>query len=536
MVPSMINRNPLQTSHKKHALAYIRISSQRQINGESPETQQQAISNFAANNDIDIIKTFYDEAKSGKNTDRPALKELIRYADKHKDDIDHVIVYKMNRASRDMTSYITGFLLPLKRLGISIRSATEPTDDSVYGQFMEMFNVLVGQMDNETKRAFTVDNMTNLSLQGWWQGPAMVGYDIHKIPNDVGKLRPTLKPNRMAPLVKQVLERFSEGDITKAELTRYAASTGLRSRYGKKLSEDRIHAMIKHAIYAGYVANKQTGWELVDGKHEAIISPDTYEINQRLLYGKRKRAGEVRQKFNPDYPLKGLVLCPNCMKPLYASAPTTGAGGKSPRYHCSRKQCKGKCKSIGASIMHEDFEKMLQRIKPDDRLVALYKEVLVTEAANQLGNLNGKISKARSQLDTIAENRLNAIKKFNADQLTVDEKTELVNAYDDDKAIITDELRQLERQQTIRETDIDIALDIMRDADKQWLLASPSARVRFQSILFPKGLVYDYENHRFGTSEISSLYRVVATKKDLPEAEKSFLVAGAGFEPATFWL
>ena len=115
----MINRNPLQTSHKKHALAYIRISSQRQINGESPETQQQAISNFAANNDIDIIKTFYDEAKSGKNTDRPALKELIRYADKHKDDIDHVIVYKMNRASRDMTSYITGFLLPLKRLGIS---------------------------------------------------------------------------------------------------------------------------------------------------------------------------------------------------------------------------------------------------------------------------------------------------------------------------------------------------------------------------------------------------------------------------------
>ena len=47
------------------------------------------------------------------------------------------------------------------------------------------------------------------------------------------------------------------------------------------------------------------------------------------------------------------------------------------------------------------------------------------EAANQLGSLNGKISKVHSQLDTIAENRFNAIKKFNADQLTVDEKTEL---------------------------------------------------------------------------------------------------------------
>ena len=536
MVPSMIQRNQSRISNSKHALAYIRISSQRQVNGESPETQLQAINNFAYNSGIDIVKTFYDEAKSGKNTDRPALKELLQYAEKHKDDIDHVIVYKMNRASRDMTSYVTGFLLPLKRLGITIRSATEPTDDSAYGQFMEMLNVLVGQMDNETKRAFTVDNMTNLSLQGWWQAPAMVGYDTHKIPNEVGKLRPTLKPNNMAPLVKQVLERFSEGNITKAELTRYAASIGLRSRYGKKLSEDRIHAMIKHAIYAGYVANKQTGHELVDGKHEAIISSDTYEINQRLLYGKRKRVGEVRQKFNPDYPLKGLVLCPNCMKPLYASAPKTGAGGKSPRYHCSRTQCKGKYKSIKANVMHEDFEEMLRRIKPDDRLLALYKEVLITEAANQLGNLNGKISKVRSQLDTIAENRLNAIKKFNADQLTIDEKTELVNAYDDDKVTIADELRQLERQQTIRETDIDVALEIMRDVDRQWLLASPSARVRFQSILFPQGLVYDYENHRFGTSQISSLYRVAATKKDLPLSEKSFLVAGGGFEPPTFWL
>lgn len=176
--------------------------------------------------------------------------------------------------------------------------------------------------------------------------------------------------------------------------------------------------------------------------------------------------------------------------------------------------------------MHDDFEKMLQRIKPDDRLLALYKEVLVTEAANQLGNLNSKISKARRQLDTIAENRLNAIKKFNADQLTVDEKIELVNAYDDDKAVITDELRQLERQQTIRETDIDVALDIMRDVDRQWLLASPSARVRFQSILLPKGLVYDYENHRFGTTQISTFYRVLSTKKDSEESSKSFFGCG----------
>ena len=57
-----------------------------------------------------------------------------------------------------------------------------------------------------------------------------------------------------------------------------------------------------------------------------------------------------------------------------------------------------------------------------------------------------------------------------------------------DRAMIADELRRLERQQAIRETDIDVALEIMRDVDRQWVLASLGARTRFQSILFPTGV------------------------------------------------
>ncbi len=102
--------------------------------------------------------------------------------------------------------------------------------------------------------------------------------------------------------------------------------------------------------------------------------------------------------------------------------------------------------------------------------------------------------------------------------------------------MLTSELRELERWQTVRESDIDIALNVMKDVDKQWLLASPAAKARFQSILFLRGIIYDYENNRFGTTEISPLYRVLPTKKDLPESEKSFLVAGARFELATSWL
>lgn len=90
----------------------------------------------------------------------------------------------------------------------------------------------------------------------------------------------------MSTKVRTVLERFSQGDISKAELTKHASEMGLRSRYGKKLGEDSINRLIKSPTYAGYICDSFTDYELVEGKHEKIISRETYEINQKLLYGK----------------------------------------------------------------------------------------------------------------------------------------------------------------------------------------------------------------------------------------------------------
>ena len=529
--------NKAQPMSRKRATAYVRISSQKQVNGESPATQREAIQRYADFNNIDIVEWFEDIAKSGKNADRDGLQDLMGYCLKNKGKIDHWIVYNMKRASRDIDTYSSEVRLVLKALGVTIRSATEPAvNETKEGRFMENLLVLLGQLDNEGKAEVTKDNMRALALQGYWQHPPIVGYEIHKITNDIGKSRPTLKPDSKAPLVRDVLERFSQGNITKAELTRYAASIGLRSRYGKKLSEDSVHRLLKNPVYAGYVLDNFTDGQLVEGRHEAIISRGIYEVNQTLIYGKRKRAGEVRLKFNPDYPLKGLVLCPSCTKPLYASAPKTGAGGKSPRYHCSRSACKGLYKSIKASTMHENFEELLARIKPEKRVLTLYKEVLIAESANQLGNVNVKLGKLRTKLTTIEGDRLTAIRKFNNDELTYEEKELLTKELDDEHLTLSKDIRKLEAQRLVRQMDIDLALSVMDSVDQQWSVSSPQSKQRFQSMLFPQGLVYDYENHRFGTTAISPLYRYAPTKKDSPESEKSFLVAGARFELATSWL
>jgi site-specific DNA recombinase len=528
----MVTMNDL--SQNKRALAYVRISSQRQINGESPETQKTKIQSYADNNGIEIVEWFFDEAKSGKNTDRIELQSLLKKAKQYRGEIDHVLVYKMNRASRDITTYIMGFRFELQSMGITIRSATEQFDDSPMGHFMEMLQVMVGQVDNENKRDFTVDNMRALAEQGYWQHPPVVGYDIAKVANSMGKSRPTLKLNAMSGHVKQVLERFSEGDITKAKLTRYAFDIGLRSRYGARLSPDAINRLLTSPVYAGYIADKFTNYELVTGKHPRIISPDTYEFNRKLLQG-GKRTGEIRLKFNPEYPLKGLILCPKCNKALYASAPKTGGGGKSPRYHCSRKTCKG-IKSIKADVIHNAFLKMLEGITPSNGVMRLYREVLIQEAMNRSGNVNKKIKDVNNKLEAIADKRLKVVRMLTEGALTVSEKNEQTELLDNEKQIYIDEKESLMGKQSTQEADIDKILDIMESIPRQWLNSDLATQQRFQNLLFPKGLVYDYKNELFGTSQLSDLYRYTLNKKDLPVSEKSFLVAGVGFEPTTLWL
>ena len=92
--------------------------------------------------------------------------------------------------------------------------------------------------------------------------------------------------------------RFSVGDISKAELTRYAEDIGLRTRYGKVAGEDSINRMLKHPNYAGLVCDRFTEYEEVEGQHEALISKETYERNKSLLYARNSRKDEAHLKKN----------------------------------------------------------------------------------------------------------------------------------------------------------------------------------------------------------------------------------------------
>ena len=220
-----------QVKPKKVALGYLRISDKKQIAGESKNNQKASIQKYADDKGIKIVRWFYDEAKSGKNADRDELQNLLTTAVKMKGQIDYVIVYKLNRASRNIDSYFTGIRTILSTKGIQIRSATEEFDDTPTGHFMEAMHILVGQLDNENKRETVIDNMRRIAQQGYWQHKPIRGFVMAKTKNSEGHERPTMKASAEAKQVTQILMRFNRGDITEAELkSRRPSPTVFRPR------------------------------------------------------------------------------------------------------------------------------------------------------------------------------------------------------------------------------------------------------------------------------------------------------------------
>ena len=521
----MLHHKTITTSTK--ALGYLRISDKKQMKGESIANQKASIENYAKANNIEIIEWFKDEAKSGKNADREELQKLLITASSMKGQIAYVVVYKMSRASRDVESYVVSIRSVLATMGIQIRSATEPFDDSPTGRFMENFYVGMAQWDNDNKREMVVDNMTRIAQQGFWQHKSPRGYQNCKIKNNEGKPRPSIKPDHESSLVKDLLLRWNRGDLNEAKLTRYAASIGLKGNTGNPLTQEVVHKLIVNPVYAGYICDKFTNFERVEGVHEPLISRQVFEQNQLIFKMKNKDylIGLKHQKTNELFPLRRFIRCATCGNYMTASKPKN-----SPRYYCHRRSCNGSG-SIMTRTMHTRFEELLGLVTPSRGTSKLLKELLKRQVKLELGNVNQDIRRVRAELDTNDAYQQKILSKFINDQIDEREKETAMREANAGKLIAELELNDLEKKQSISLSSIDYALNFMADISERWSTAPLELKHAYQELVFPDGFEYDIKTGNFITPNISPLYRLELNNMGAIDDKNFSLVILPGIEP-----
>lgn len=544
MLPERLQRQKQKANavRSNQAVAYIRVSTDDQKYNESLDTQKAKIEHYAEGEGLVIIKWFIDDGTSAKTVKkREAMKEMLTYLARNKGKIGYAIFYKMWRASRDITSYSADLKIALNALGVAVRSATEPIDDTSTGRWLEGMLVLNGQLDNDIKSGVTKDNMASVAKQGWWQSGSIPGYDVAKVKINPKKTHSTLVKNRNANAVLELYEAYATGQYSKADIKRMAKEKGLKNAQGNWLGDTSIDRMLSQPAYAGYVCNRHTDWEMYEGKHmgQAIVSLDLFNRVQRVLELQSRRTNKKDKRkvgINPLYPFAKWLLCPNCGKNYRGSAPRTGNGGHSPRYGCSSKECVGKVKSMKADVLHAHFASMLGDITPSEGILKLYREILNRQALKQLGTINSRLDAQRKRLSELDDERLEALRNANNGSLSATEKDEVIADIVSDKADVQEVIDELTEQQQVKQSAIEYALNFMHDVKKLWLDADPDLKIRFQKIIFPEGLTFDTTTLTFGTSTISPLYRYAPNKKDLSVKEKSLLVIPAGVEPAIFWM
>ena len=105
------------------AALYLRVSTDKQ----ELENQLEPLKKFAKGRGLKIVQVYRDMA-TGKNSNRPALNKMLKDAHRHAFDV--IVVWALDRLSREGMSRTVQLIEMLERMGIGVISYSEPYLDT----------------------------------------------------------------------------------------------------------------------------------------------------------------------------------------------------------------------------------------------------------------------------------------------------------------------------------------------------------------------------------------------------------------------
>jgi DNA invertase Pin-like site-specific DNA recombinase len=302
------------------AVIYVRVSTKEQTENLSLATQLKACENYCERQGFQVLARFREEGESAKTADRTELQKLLQFCRTNKGAVQFVVVFNLTRFARDKYDHFA-LRAHLKSLGISLRSATEPIDDTSTGKLMEGVLAAFAQFDNDCRSDRTRAGMKAALELGRWVFLAPLGY--LNAPRAIGK---SLMPDpERAPNVCRVFEEYATGRFTKQQVLEQARAWGLTNRRNRPLTSQAIGMLLRNQLYAGIVDVPEYGVRAQRGDFEPLISEDLFYRVQSELSG-RVPSTTPQQRAHPDFPLRAFVRCEFCGRGLTAAGRRGEAG------------------------------------------------------------------------------------------------------------------------------------------------------------------------------------------------------------------
>lgn len=492
-------------------IIYCRVSTKEQAEqGYSLEAQEKDCRKFASDNSYEVDRVFVERGESAKTQNRTELQKLIKYAVENKKKLSGLVIWKYDRLARNLSDQME-LVKNFSALQIRVLSVTENNEDTSVGKLMRNIIGSFAQYENDVKSERTRKGMLEAIRQGRWCWPAPIGYKYSR--DSLNK--PLLIPTDNSRLIKRAFELFNSGHYRQTDLANMLQSEGL-----KQATKTQVNKILRNCLYAGLIKNKWLD-SYVDGLHEPIISKDVFFSVQRILDGKKPNKMK-RLRHNPDFPLKGLVLCPTCGRKLTAGWSTGRRNIKYGYYHCPTSGCSINLKK---ELLEEMFFQYLKSFQPKPEFLDLFEAVVLDAWKTR--------QEGQTQEKTRLEREIRALedRKQRIDELviqgTFDEATykQKVSQLKDEIMIKTIELNELKIDLGDIEACLNFCKFFLANVAELWQHARLGLKQQFQNTIFPSGIYY--EENSFRTKETALIFAHFQAKT---KAEYQ-LVALRGIEP-----
>lgn len=354
-------------------ISYGRVSTPKQAReGHGLEAQETRSRDHARNIGGYIEVGFSDDITGGGDfMKRPGMVALLKYLDDHPDKSYVVIFDDLKRFARD-TEFHLKLRRELNKRNARVECPNFKFEDTPEGTFVEVVLAAEAQLEREQHARQVKQKMLARTKNGYWCFKPPTGYKYENVAGH-GKLLVPTEP--LAPIVTEAIEGFAFGRLgCPVEVQRFLAShTAFPRNLKGEVLVQRAIDLLTEPLYAGYITVPKWGIFLLPGKHEPLVSAETWHLAQQNYADNRKTPAS--KNLDEDFPLRGFVVCGQCLKPMTACW-SQGQTRKYPYYYCAQAGCSERYKMIAKELIEGDFSSLLQGLAPSDELTSMAFEML----------------------------------------------------------------------------------------------------------------------------------------------------------------
>lgn len=413
---------------------YLRVSTLKQAESKKvsiPEQKDSILSTIKTHSDWEVVTTYNEGGHTGKEL------ETRKYFEKMTEDgragmFDIIVGWSTDRMARNFEE-MTAYRKMMRLSGVQITTVMEPTTiidprrlESKFSSKDKIMNAILdwkAEADNETRVARFNLGKTGKAKRGL--NPCKVPFGLRKMityeNNDPDKKKEVdVVLEKEAQIVRKIFDYYDQNGWGFRRTAEELNEKGIKPPIGKLWGYSTIKYMLQNPTYTGLV---RWGWRMSDskrsrtrlrqghegiivqGKHEAIITPEQFQRVQEKIIIRAKLGG--RAIHSPGL-LSGLIYCGRCHGHGYLSiGKKSKSSGAWAAYLCSKYAQYGKsgCSHRYIISKAKAEEAVIQKIRELAASTEAQEEFIKQNKSSKKDDIKARIKVLTKEIEEVKETR-----------------------------------------------------------------------------------------------------------------------------------